>query len=106
MKYRVKGGTAEFGTDLVLILTKEQSSVRASSLDEVKGKPDAWKPHRKVQFKDGEELGVECPPEKLPAGLGRVLVVVTPDTDDKDAKPVAQTPQRRKRAAPKPGSKK
>jgi hypothetical protein len=71
MKYRVEGGTAEFGTDMVLQLTPKQVEPRAHVLEKADG---GWRPTAVVQFKAGEEIGVDCVPAALPGKLGTVLV--------------------------------
>lgn len=72
MKYRVEGGTAHVGTNMVLKLSKAQAEARAHALEQVEG---GWRPKQVVQFKFGEEieiLGVN--PDKLPRPLAMVLV--------------------------------
>ena len=60
MKYRVEGGVAEIGADMLLRLSDEQASARSHALEQSDdGKQ--WRPRHVVQFKSGEELGIDCP---------------------------------------------
>lgn len=74
MKYRVEGGVAVFGTDLVLVLDEKQVDARRHRLDRVEGIENGYRPNSPVQFKDGETIGVECKPSDLPGSVGRFLV--------------------------------
>lgn len=72
MKYRVEGGTAEVGTDMVLRLSKEQAAARAYALEAV-GKD--WRPTKVVQFKAGEEIEIlDVNHADMPRTLSSVLV--------------------------------
>lgn len=94
MKYVVQGGTAEFGTDMVLSLSKDQVAARAHALEEVEG---GHRPKSVVQFKVGETLGVDRAPDKLPGKLGEVLA----PAGAKDKATVAQRRTTRRRRAKK-----
>lgn len=76
MKYRVEGGVAEIGADMVLKLTKEQASARAHALEEVKDVKGGLRPTSIVQFKSGEEIEIVSPAQHdaLPRNLAVVLV--------------------------------
>lgn len=99
MKYRVEGGIAEFGTDLVLDLTDEQAAVRAHALEKVDG---GYLPKMVVQFKAGEELGVDCVPKDLPGKLGTVLV----PSGSTETVAVRRATRKRPAAKKKPAAKK
>lgn len=71
MRYKVTGGTAEFGPDVVLQLLKAQVEPREHRLEKVEG---GYRPRGVVQFKAGETVGLDCSPESLPARLGALLV--------------------------------
>lgn len=71
MKYRVEGGVAAFGIDMVLGLSKDQVAARVAHLEKVDG---GYRPTSVVQFKSGEELSVNCKPDDLPRSLAVVLV--------------------------------
>lgn len=71
MRYRVEGGVAHVGTDMVLTLTKEQAAARAHVLERVTG---GYRPKAPVQFKAGETIGLDVPPANLPRNLAVVLV--------------------------------
>ena len=70
MKYVVIGGTAHVGTDMVLGLSKEQAEARAPALEKVS---NGYRPKDLVQFKEGEEIELAVPQEKLPRNLAVVL---------------------------------
>jgi hypothetical protein len=75
MKFKVEGGVAEIGTDMVLKLSKEQANARAHALEEVK---DGWRPKSVVQFKSGEMVEiVGRQVDTLPRSLSTVLVQIT-----------------------------
>lgn len=72
MKYRVEGGIAHIGTDMVLKISKQQAEARSHALEAVEG---GWRPRQVVQFKAGEEIEiVGVNPDKLPRPLAMVLV--------------------------------
>jgi len=71
MKYKVEGGVAMIGTDMVLRLTKEQAAARAHLLEKVS---DGYRPKAIVQFKSGETIEINATPDSLPRPLAAVLV--------------------------------
>lgn len=73
MKYRVEGGVAEIGADMLLRLSEEQIAARRHALEPVdQGK--FWRPLQVLQFKVGEEIDLDRKPEQLPRSLAIVLV--------------------------------
>jgi hypothetical protein len=73
MKYRVEGGVAEIGADMLLRLSDAQVAARRHALEQAEdGKQ--WRARHVLQFKSGEELGIDCDPEDLPRSLSLVLV--------------------------------
>lgn len=90
MKYRVDGGTAVFGTDLVLVLSKQQAEPRMHRLERVKDVENGYRPVTPVQFKAGEILGIECKPDDLPGKLGQVLVATGENETVAKARPAAK----------------
>lgn len=84
MRYRVAGGIAHVGTDMVLKLSEEQAKARAFALEEV---PGGLRPTQVVQFKIGEEfeiVGVEH--DQLPRPLAMVLTSLGAADPDPKAK--------------------
>lgn len=71
MRYKVEGGTAHIGTDMVLDLSKDQVEARAHVLEKVEG---GYRPKTPVQFKAGEEIGIKGSPDALPRSLAVLLV--------------------------------
>jgi hypothetical protein len=77
MKYRVEGGVAVVGADMLLLLTAEQVAARRHALEPVedgKSGGNLWRPRHVVQFKSGEEIGILAEPDDLPRSLALVLV--------------------------------
>ncbi len=74
MKYKVEGGTAEIGSDMVLKLSVEQAAARSYALEKA---GEGWRPTRVVQFKAGEEIeivGLEH--GDMPRSLSSLLVPI------------------------------
>ncbi|RWC47961.1 MAG: hypothetical protein EOS55_13935 [Mesorhizobium sp.] len=69
--YKVEGGVAHIGTDMLLELSPQQVAAREHLLEEVEGGYRAKAP---IQFKSGEVIGIDCPPEHLPRPLAVNLV--------------------------------
>lgn len=88
MKYRVAGGVAHVGTDMVLTLGKEQAAVRAHALERVAG---GWRPRQVVQFKAGEIIGIDVAHDDLPRGLADVLVPIESRQKAQSPPPVDNT---------------
>jgi hypothetical protein len=73
MKYRVEGGAATIGADMVLTLSADQVAARRHMLEPVDGGKH-WRPRQVVQFKSGEIIGIDVLPDDLPRSLDIVLV--------------------------------
>lgn len=71
MKYRVEGGVASIGTDMVLTLDKAQAAARTHALEAV---DNGWRPKSIVQFKVGEVIGIDLALDAMPRSLSSVLV--------------------------------
>lgn len=69
--YKVEGGVAHVGTDMLLELTPQQVAARAHILEEVEG---GWRARAPLQFKAGEIIGIDCAPENLPRPLAVNLI--------------------------------
>ncbi|TPK38697.1 hypothetical protein [Mesorhizobium sp. B2-5-3] len=69
--YKVEGGVAHVGTDMVLELSQAQVAARAHLLEKVEG---GYRAQASVQFKEGEIIGIDCAPENLPRPLAVCLV--------------------------------
>ncbi|TPN79967.1 hypothetical protein [Mesorhizobium sp. B1-1-2] len=70
--YKVEGGVAHFGTDMVLKLSASQVAARAHLLEEVEG---GYRPKAPIQFKSGEIIGIDLAPDVLPRPLAVCLVI-------------------------------
>ena len=82
--YKVEGGVAHIGTDMVLELSPQQVAAREHMLEDVEGGYRAKAP---IQFKAGEIIGIDCAPEHLPRPLAVNLV------SEGDDVPVSKRPK-------------